>query len=217
MSRRLSLRVRDRISCNCVVGQRRVRVDEGQRHLAVQRGVQRLPELQGRRAAVEDQQPVPAAADDGARNEMDVLVGRRGLDGWLARHVEGQRFAGGIAAVVRRAVGRTPASAPCRWLAPSEISAVAFMSAGDCASRPNSWAGMSGWKSSADTGGSRSSDDGASGILVVAVLSGPGAEPPAGSLLTAGPFPIPSPATAPGGPRRTTGGLCRRPGANEFL
>ena len=67
-----------------------VRVDEGQRDLPVQRGVQRLPELQVRRPAVEDQQSVAAAADDGARDEVDVLVGGRRLDGRLARHVERQ-------------------------------------------------------------------------------------------------------------------------------
>ncbi len=83
-----------------LVGQRRVRVDEGQRDLPVQCGVERLPELQVGRAAVEDQQPVAATADAGAGNEVDVFIGGRGLDGWLMGHVEGQRFAGGIAAVV---------------------------------------------------------------------------------------------------------------------
>ena len=47
-----------------------VGVDERQRHLAVQRGVQRLPELQRRRAAVEHQQPVTSAGDTGARNQV---------------------------------------------------------------------------------------------------------------------------------------------------
>ena len=51
---------------------------------------------------MEDEQPVAAAADDRAGDEMDIFVGGGGLDGWLARHVEGQRFAGGIAGVVRR-------------------------------------------------------------------------------------------------------------------
>ena len=58
-----------------VLGQGPVRVDEGQRHLPVQRGVERLPELQGRRTAVEDQQPVAAAGDTGAGNQVD----RRGM------------------------------------------------------------------------------------------------------------------------------------------
>ena len=56
-----------------VVGQRPVGVDEGQRHLPVQGGVQRLPELQGRRAAVEDQQSIAAAGDASAGNQMDVV------------------------------------------------------------------------------------------------------------------------------------------------
>ena len=74
-----------------LVGQRRVGVDEGQRDLPVQRGVQRLPELQVGRAAVEDQQPVAAAADGGAGDEVDVLVGGGRLDRRFARRVEGQR------------------------------------------------------------------------------------------------------------------------------
>ncbi len=83
-----------------LVGQRRVRVDEGQRDLPVQRGVERLPELQVGRAAVEDQQPVAAAADGGARNEVDVLVGGGGLDRRFPWRGERDGLTGGIAAVI---------------------------------------------------------------------------------------------------------------------
>ena len=79
---------------DCSSGSVAVRVDEGQRHLAVQRGVERLPELQVRRTAVEDQQPIAAAGDDGAGYQMDVLVRGCGLDGRLARRVEGQSIRG---------------------------------------------------------------------------------------------------------------------------
>ena len=62
---------------NLLVGQRPVRIDEGQRHLPIQCSVQRLPELQVRRAAVEDQQPVATAGDAGAGNQVQgVLTGR---------------------------------------------------------------------------------------------------------------------------------------------
>ena len=77
-----------------VVGQGPVRVDEGERHLPIQRGVQRLPELQGGCAAVEDQQPVAAAGDAGAGNQvLIVLVPRRFL-ARLAQRIEPGRIAG---------------------------------------------------------------------------------------------------------------------------
>ena len=44
-------------------------------------------------------------------------------------------------------------------------------------------------------------------ILVVAPLSARGAESPADSSVTAGPFRIPAPATGAGGPRRAAAGL----------
>ena len=100
MSRRLSFERAGQDLLHLLVGQRRVRVDEGQRDLAVQRGVERLPELQVGRAAVEDQQPVAAAADGGAGNEVDVLVGGGGLDRRFPRRGERDGLAGGIAAVV---------------------------------------------------------------------------------------------------------------------
>ena len=77
LSMRLSRSVRARISLHLLVGQRRVGIDERQRHLAIQRGVERLPELQGGRPAVEDQQPVAAAGDAGAGDQVDVFVGGR--------------------------------------------------------------------------------------------------------------------------------------------
>ncbi len=70
----LSFIVRDRISVEFGVRQRGVGIDERQRDLAVERGVQRMPELQVRRTAVEHQQPVAPAGDGGAGNEVDVVL-----------------------------------------------------------------------------------------------------------------------------------------------
>lgn len=58
-----------------VVGQDALRVDEGQRHLAVQRCVKRLPELQGWYTPVEDQQAVAAVSDAGAGNQLHIIWG----------------------------------------------------------------------------------------------------------------------------------------------
>ena len=68
------LSVRARISCTCSSGRVRVGVDERQRHLPVQRGVEGLPELQPGRTAVEHQQPVASAGDAGAGDEVDVVL-----------------------------------------------------------------------------------------------------------------------------------------------
>ena len=62
---------------------------------------------------MENQQPVAAAADGGAGNEVHVLVGGRRLDRRFARDVEGQALAGGVAAVVGAVACPTPAGAPC--------------------------------------------------------------------------------------------------------
>ena len=83
-----------------LVPQRRVGVDERQGDLAVQRRVERLPELQVGRPAVEDKQPVAATADSGARNEVHVFIRGRGLDRWFTWNVERQALAGGVAAVI---------------------------------------------------------------------------------------------------------------------
>ena len=135
LSIRLSRKVRDRMSCRTSSGRAPSGIDEGQRHLPVQRGVQRLPELQGRRAAVEDQQPVAAAGDTGAGNQVDV-VGRR-----LSGRARGVRRTGSarrrvVGATGRRSDGRTGA-------APTGSGS----------------GGMSGWKSSATGRGGASAPD----------------------------------------------------------
>ena len=67
-----------------------VGIDERQSHLAIQRGVEGLPELQGGRTAVEHQQAVTAAGDAGAGDQVESSSGavgdefRRG--GRLRRH-----------------------------------------------------------------------------------------------------------------------------------
>ena len=76
---------------HCSSGSSAVGVDEGQRHLAVQRGVERLPELQGGRAAVEHQQPVAAAGDAGAGDQVDIVFGRRRAAPARGRGVNGDR------------------------------------------------------------------------------------------------------------------------------
>ncbi len=53
-----------------LVGKRRVRIDESQCHLPIQRGVQCLPELSVRRPAMEDQQPVATAGDAGTGDQL---------------------------------------------------------------------------------------------------------------------------------------------------
>ena len=80
-----------------IVGQGPVGVDEGQRHLPVQRGVQRLPELQRGCAAVEDQQPIAAAGDTGAGNQVDIVWVRDDSPPRSRGGVEGSRPAAGLA------------------------------------------------------------------------------------------------------------------------
>ena len=118
-----------------LVGQGAVGVDEGQRHLPVQRGVHRLPELQGRGAAVEDQQPVAAAGDTGAGNQVHD---RLSVD-------SGPRSRGASNGIGPRA--GSAARSPFSW------------SDGPRRRRLGSAvAGMSGWKSSATGRGSLSPD-----------------------------------------------------------
>ena len=147
LSIRLSRSVRSRIAGELLVGQRRVGIDECQPDLAIQRRVQCLPELQVRRSAVEDQQPVAAASDGGAGYEVHVLIRRCRLDRRLARHVEGQPFAGGIAAVVgwRPTRGRRGHGAHGHraWLGPLGLAAV------ETPAPPEVSTGTSGSKSSA--------------------------------------------------------------------
>src|SRR6185312_4365933 len=90
--------------------------------------VQRLPELQVGRAAVENQQAVAPAADAGAGNEVHVLIGGRRLDRRLARDVERQALAGGVAAVV----GRWPARRGRRHGADRLRSLFALLSVATC-------------------------------------------------------------------------------------
>ena len=84
MSMRLSRSVRDRISCDLLVGQRRVRVDEGQRDLPVQRGVERLPELQvwvrrrGRPAAGSGRRRCWRREPGGRSSDVAASIGGRG-------------------------------------------------------------------------------------------------------------------------------------------
>ena len=73
-----------------------VRVDERQRHLAVQCGVQGLPELQGRRATVEDQQAVAAAGDTCARYQVGIILGGGRFRAPLTGRVEWNRPTGGL-------------------------------------------------------------------------------------------------------------------------
>ena len=73
-----------------LVGQPPVRIDERQRHLPIQRGVQRLPELQVRRPAVEHQQPVATAGDAGAGDQvLFVGIGSRSAASIVARRIGG--------------------------------------------------------------------------------------------------------------------------------
>ena len=69
----LNFKVRARIR-GLRVGQRRSGVDEGQGHLSVQRGVQCVPELQMRRASMEDQQPVAAVGECTGRRRRSAPV-----------------------------------------------------------------------------------------------------------------------------------------------
>ena len=82
-------------------GQLTVRTDERQRYLAVVGGVHRMPELQVRRTPVEDQQPVSAAGDGGARDQV-VVVGRGRIQWGLVGCVERRRGPRGVGGVVRR-------------------------------------------------------------------------------------------------------------------
>ena len=71
-----------------VVGQHGVGIDERERDLAVVGGVHRVPELQVRGSAVEDQQSVATAGDGGTGNQVDVVVAvtrRRRLVGHAER------------------------------------------------------------------------------------------------------------------------------------
>ena len=192
MSMRLSFSVRDRISCTCSIGQRRVGVDEGQRHLAVQRGVQRLPELQVRRAAVEDQQPVAAAARWWHRGS-----GGRPRRRWRTRSAvrgAGRRrwVAGGIAAVVGgRAAGDRHRRGPVGGLRERRglrgLRRVVFGVVGrhvGLRNRRPTGAGSWSWR----------------------CCRGP-LRRRRGSSVTAGPFRIQSPATPAGGPRRAAAGI----------
>ncbi|BCI92482.1 hypothetical protein NIIDMKKI_76880 [Mycobacterium kansasii] len=77
-----------------LLGQRALRVDECQRHLAIQRGVQRLPEPQMRCAAVEDKQTVAAVGNAGAWNQVDVVPRHRRFRATLAWRIERNRPAG---------------------------------------------------------------------------------------------------------------------------
>ncbi|COV72586.1 Uncharacterised protein [Mycobacterium tuberculosis] len=79
-----------------VVGQDALRVDEGQRHLAVQRCVKRLPELQGWYTPVEDQQAVAAVSDAGAGNQLHIIWGGRRFSVRFAERVERNRPTGRI-------------------------------------------------------------------------------------------------------------------------
>ena len=123
-----------------LVGQRRVRVDERQRDLAVQRGVEGLPELQVRRAAVEDQQPVAAAADGGARNEVDVLVGRWRTRSEVPAAVRMRSARGWDRRRSRQAGGRRPASAPSRSRARGRLRSPGTLGSPVCDVRRCRWA-----------------------------------------------------------------------------
>ena len=55
-------------------GQRAVVVDERQRHLAIERDVERMPELQIGWTTVEDEQPVAAVGDDRAGPQRGIVA-----------------------------------------------------------------------------------------------------------------------------------------------
>ena len=103
-----------------VVGKRPVGVHERQRHLPVQRSVQGLPELQMRRPAVEDQQPVAAARDAGAGDQVLVVVPRRRLRRRLVRRIEVDRIALAESCRFEAGIGRRFAVGSRRGLACSD-------------------------------------------------------------------------------------------------
>ncbi len=190
------------------VGHGGVRVDERQRHLAVQRGVQCLPELQVRRTAVEHQQSVAAFGDGRPGDEVHVVFGR--FQGGIVRRRERDRLARRVTAVIgeraRRPVG--PRSRPSRRTR-----------------RPR--------PTGAAAAGSVKGDvrlelvGGRTRQLVVSVvipeLDVPeldaefSAGPSAASSVTGDPFHIPAPATPAGVPPPAAAGLDGHPVGEEFL